>query len=49
MAETVGGDLFYWPPGHRVRVSQDAELVLFSPQESHGAVMDHIGRKLAEA
>lgn len=45
----VGGDLFYWPPGHSVRVSRDAELVLFSPQEPHGAVMDHIGRKLAEA
>lgn len=43
----VGGDLFYWPPGHSVRVSQDAELVLFSPQDSHGAVMDHIGSKLA--
>ncbi len=44
----LGGDLFYWPPGHSVRVSEDAELVLFSPQESHGAVMDHIGSKLAE-
>lgn len=43
----VGGDLFYWPPGHSVAVRADAELVLFSPQESHGAVMDHISAKLA--
>ncbi|MGI9576636.1 MAG: cupin domain-containing protein [Microthrixaceae bacterium] len=43
----VGGDLFYWPPGHSVRVSVDAELVLFSPQEAHGAVLDHIKSKLA--
>jgi hypothetical protein len=41
------GDLFYWPPGHSVRVEDDAELILFSPQESHGAVMDHINGKLA--
>jgi len=41
------GDVFYWPAGHSVRVEQDAELILFSPQVSHGAVMDHIGAKLA--
>ncbi len=33
--ETVaGGDLFYWPPGHSVRVDEDAEIVLFSPRHS---------------
>src|SRR5262245_1098877 len=26
------GDLFYWPPGHNVRVDDDAEIVMFSPQ-----------------
>ena len=32
--ETVRtGDLFYWPPGHSVRVSEDAEIILFSPQQ----------------
>lgn len=41
-----GGDLFYWPPGHSVRVGQDAEIILFSPQHEHTAVMDHINRKL---
>lgn len=38
----VGGDLFYWPPGHSVRVEADAEIILFSPQHEHGAVIDHI-------
>lgn len=37
-----GDDLFYWPPGHSVRVVDDAEVVLFSPQVEHGAVMDHM-------
>jgi hypothetical protein len=40
------GDLFYWPPGHSVRVEKDAELVMFSPQAEHTAVMDHILAKL---
>ena len=37
-----GGDLFYWPPGHTVRVGEDAELILFSPQEEHGRVLEHL-------
>lgn len=45
--ETVrGGDVFFWPPGHSVRVGQDAELILFSPQHEHTPVMEHINRKL---
>ena len=45
--ETVtGGDLFYWPPGHSVRVGEDAEIILFSPQHEHGLVMDHINAQL---
>jgi hypothetical protein len=35
-------DLFHWPPGHSVRVLEDAEVVLFSPQAEHGQVMDHM-------
>ena len=35
-------DLFYWPPGHTVRVVKDAELVLFSPQREHVDVMNHM-------
>ena len=42
-----GGDLFFWRPGHSVRVEQDAEVVLFSPQHEHGQVMEHMQRKLA--
>jgi hypothetical protein len=38
----AGDDLFYWPPGHSVRVLQDAEVILFSPQAEHIAVMDHM-------
>ncbi|MCL5884470.1 MAG: cupin domain-containing protein [Deltaproteobacteria bacterium] len=40
------GDLFYWPPGHTVNVAEDAEVILFSPQEEHGKVMDHMLRKM---
>lgn len=42
------GDVVYWPPGHTVRVDEDVELVLFSPQHEHGAVLDHIQRKMDE-
>ncbi len=41
------GDLFYWPPGHTVKVGADAEVVLFSPQDEHSAVIDHMLRKMA--
>jgi hypothetical protein len=42
-----GGDLFYWPPGHTVKVGQDAEVILFSPQHEHGEVIDHMLNKIA--
>ena len=35
-------ELFYWPPGHSVRVVNDAEVILFSPQVLHAQVMDHM-------
>jgi hypothetical protein len=35
-------ELFYWPAGHSVRVVDDAEVILFSPQVEHGQVMDHM-------
>jgi hypothetical protein len=41
-----GGDLFYWPPGHTVRVGEDAEVILFSPQEEHNRVIDHMRGKM---
>jgi quercetin dioxygenase-like cupin family protein len=36
------GDLFHWPPGHSVRVTRDAEVILFSPQHEHTEVLDHM-------
>ena len=42
-----GGDLFYWPPGHTVKVGEDAEVILFSPQHEHSAVIDHMLGKMA--
>ena len=43
----AGNDLFYWPPGHSVRVTSDAEVVLFSPQQEHTEVMDHMLEQMA--
>jgi hypothetical protein len=46
--ETVtGNDLFYWPPGHNVRVDADAEIVMFSPQRQHSPVIDHMIAKVS--
>lgn len=35
-------DLFYWPPGHNVKVVADAEIIMFSPQHEHSHVIDHM-------
>lgn len=41
--ETVSAnDLFYWPAGHNVKVDEDAEIVMFSPQREHSLVIDHM-------
>ncbi len=41
--ETVkANDLFHWPAGHNVRVDEDAEIVMFSPQREHSLVIDHM-------
>lgn len=41
--ETVNADdLFYWPPGHNVRVDADAEIIMFSPQHEHSHVINHM-------
>jgi len=45
--ETVkASDLFYWPPGHNVKVDADAEIIMFSPQQQHSHVIDHMIRKV---
>lgn len=43
---TSTGDLFYWPPGHTVKVESDAEIILFSPQVEHCLVVDHLRKQL---
>jgi hypothetical protein len=43
----LAGDLFYWPPGHTVRVAEDAEVILFSPEREHSDVIDHMLAKMA--
>lgn len=42
-----GGDLFFLPPGHTVKVSQDTEAILFSPQDEHSEVIDHMLNKMS--
>ena len=45
--ETVNAnDLFYWPPGHNVKVEEDAEIVMFSPEPEHSHVIDHMIEKV---
>ena len=45
--ETVNAnDLFYWPPGHNVKVDADAEIVMFSPEREHSRVIDHMIEKV---
>ena len=41
-----GNELFYWPPGHTVRVVDDAEVIMFSPRSEHAQVMDHMLRQM---
>ena len=44
--ETVNAnDLFYWPPGHNVKVDADAEIIMFSPQREHSLVINHMIEK----
>jgi hypothetical protein len=46
--ETVNAnDLFYWPPGHNVKVDADAEIVMFSPQQEHTQVINHMIEKVS--
>jgi len=45
--ETVSaGDIFYWPPGHTLRVEEDAEIILFSPQHEHCETLAHLKQQL---
>jgi hypothetical protein len=45
--ETVNaGDVYYWPPGHTVRVDEDYEAIEFSPSDQMGELMSHLEAKL---
>lgn len=43
-----GGDLFYWPPGHTVKVDEDAELLMFSPAREHLEVLEHVKSRMEQ-
>ena len=47
IVETVSAkELFYWPSGHNVKVNEDAEIIMFSPQHEHSQVINHMIEKV---
>ena len=45
--ETVhAGEVYYWPPGHTVRVDEDYEAIELSPSGPMGQLMNHLEAKL---
>lgn len=40
------GDLYYWPPGHTIKVASDTSYIEFSPADDLNAVLDHVVSKL---
>lgn len=44
----LGGDLFYLPPGHTVRAEHASHMIIFSPQDEHCAVVDHIRKQVGQ-
>ena len=42
----VTGDLFYWPPGHTVISNENSNIIIFSPQEEHCHVVEHVMDKM---
>jgi hypothetical protein len=42
------GDQLYWPPGHTLWVDEDTEFILFSPQDDHIEVFEHMASKMEE-
>jgi hypothetical protein len=39
-------ELFYWPSGHNVKVGEDSEIIMFSPQYEHTHVINHMIEKV---
>lgn len=45
--ETVNaGEVYFWPPGHTVRVNEDYEALEFSPSDQMAELMDHLRPQL---
>ena len=45
--ETVhAGEVYYWPPGHTVRVDEDYEAIEFSPAGEMAELVDHLRAKM---
>ena len=43
------GEAVYWPPGHTLFTEDESvEFVLFSPQDEHSHVLDHVVQKMSE-
>jgi hypothetical protein len=43
------GEAVYWPPGHTIFTEDESvEFILFSPQDEHGHVLDHLVQKMSE-
>ena len=40
------GEVYYWPPGHTVWVTEDYEAIEFSPAGPMGRVIDHLKSQL---
>jgi hypothetical protein len=44
--KVTAGNVYYWPPGHTVRVDEDYEAIEFSPDREMGEVIDHLRAKM---
>lgn len=42
------GDQLYWPPGHTLWVEEDTDFILFSPQDDHIEVFEHMANRMEE-
>ena len=43
LEESVSAEeLFYWPAGHNIKVNENAEIIMFSPQQQHTTVINHM-------
>lgn len=46
--ETVNaGEVYYWPPGHTIRINEEYEAVEFSPSGPMDELMGHLASKLS--